>query len=294
MSDNVTNDDVYVEGKNMYKIDGFQLSYEFNFLESYDIGWRSVIGVISDILSKGGLPKFFLASLGLNKNRLKEIENILKGISDAVNYYKGSYVGGDTNSSDNSGWIDIVGIGEALCYKSVDNIKRGDKVIITSPIGYNSIIFISYVNNWKISIPLKYKLKYKHPIVNPHLQDIFSQNCDSIHYSLDISDGLIVSLYNLVERSKLGIEITKMPVSEDVLNIANNYKIKLLDLLKFSGEEYESIFVVDKDFYQKIINQMKLLGLNPVVFGEISDRQGVYFNGELIRKTGWDNFLGWF
>ena len=289
------NDDVYVDKEGfMYKIDGFQLGYTFDFMDYYDLGWKAVTAAVSDVFSRGGEPKVALASIGIEKEKIDKIEEIVKGIKDACDYYQISFVGGDLNSSSSSGWIDISVVGKVLCNTKAENVREGDSVIITNPIGYTSLVFISYLNSWKIKLNYIEKNKIKHPIVNKRITSIFKKYCEHIHYSTDISDGLIVSLYNIIERSKKGIKLIRIPVSNYINDKIVEYHIKIDDILKFSGEEFEALLVVDRNYTDEILDFMKYLGFSPIYIGEVTNTNSLEFNDRIIKKTGWDNFTGWF
>ncbi|BAK54224.1 thiamine-phosphate kinase [Sulfurisphaera tokodaii] len=288
-------DDVYVDkDNNMYKIDGFKLDYTFNFMDFYDIGWKAVTAVMSDIFSKGGVPKFILSSLGIDKKYVSQIEDIVRGIKDASDYYGSQYIGGDLNSASTTGWIDIAGVGKAICYKDVKNIQENDIVIISNFIGYTSIVFLSYINNWKIKLTETEINKVRHPIINRRIKDLFENYCSSINYSTDISDGLIVSLYNIIERSKKGIELLDLPFSKNVIEKTYEYGIKIDDLLKYGGEEFETLIVVKHDNASEIIDYMEYLGFSPNIIGRVTSRAVLEYKKSIIKKTGWDNFTGWF
>ena len=285
-------DDVYSDGKLIYKIDGFQLSYTFPFMSGYDLGWKAVTSTVSDIITKGGKPYLFLASLGIRN--LNEIEEIVKGISDAVNYYGGKYVGGDLNSSDGSGWIDVVGIGNVTCNFN-RKISEGDVIIITNPIGYTSLVFLSFLKSWTIPLSAKLINKVKHPIVNKGLLKVIEEYCEVISYTTDISDGLVISLYNIIERKNISIELDKIPFDPEVESFAQRHAINEAELLKYSGEEFESLLVVDKNYVDELINEMKRYGFEPIVIGKVAKSSiPLLYKGKRLEKTGWDNFLGWF
>ncbi|MFP3201788.1 MAG: AIR synthase related protein [Sulfolobus sp.] len=288
-----TNDDVYYDGKLLYKIDGFQLSYSFNFMTFYDLGWKAVISSVSDVISRGGIPKTFLVSIGIPKDKISKLEELVQGVSDAIDYYTGIYAGGDLNSSDGSGWIDVSIIGEAICYKP-PKINEDGLLLITSPIGYTSLIFLSYLKSWSIKLPEKAKGKIRHPIVNKQLPEFIKNYCDEIYYSTDVSDGLLISLYNIMERSGKGIRIYNFPIADEVMEVSKEYSISLMDLIKYGGEEFETIFIVKKSQADKIIDELKNLGYNPIIFGEIINEKKIVYKDRKVEKSGWDNFLGWF
>ena len=296
---NSIRDDVYTEKGLIYKIDGFQLSYTFSFMDLYDLGWKAVISTVSDIISKGGIPSLFFSSIGIPKSKLDKLENLIEGIADAIKYYHGKYVGGDLNSSDGSGWIDIMGIGLSTCNSNKD-IDDGDVVIISNSIGYTSLVFLSYVRSWNIYLPKKVINKIRHPIVNKGIVKVIEKYCTNISYSTDVSDGLIVSLYNIVKRKNVTVELKQIPIDPEVKEMTDSLGVEIKDILKYSGEEFETLLVVRKSVVEEVMREMRKYGLNPIVIGEViknensEGKNNVLYKGEVIENTGWDNFLGWF
>lgn len=296
---NSIKDDVYTEKNLIYKIDGFQLSYTFPFMDLYDLGWKAVISTVSDIISKGGIPSLFFSSIGIPKSKLDKLESLIEGIADAIKYYNGKYVGGDLNSSDGSGWIDIMGIGLSTCNSNKD-INDGDVVIISNSIGYTSLVFLSYVRSWNIHLPNKVINKIRHPIVNKGIVKTIEKYCTNISYSTDVSDGLIISLYNIVKRKNVTVELKQIPIDPEVKEMTDSLGVEIKDILKYSGEEFETLLVVRKSVVEEVMREMRKYGLNPIVIGEViknensEGRNNVLYKGEVIENTGWDNFLGWF
>ncbi|MEM3911081.1 MAG: AIR synthase related protein [Saccharolobus sp.] len=289
-------EDVYISGNKGYKVDGFKLSYTFPFISYYDIGWKAITAVVSDLITKGVRPNIFLVSLGLNVNlEVEKSEELFKGLSDAIHYYKGKYVGGDLNDSDSNGWIDIFAEGDVVCNINGE-IKTGDLVLATDKIGYTTNVFISYLNQFIIPILHKSLIKTKHPVVNRSLLYFIRRYCPYVKYSTDISDGLIVSLYNIISNIRLGIEISEFPIDENIFILLKKYlKMNKLDILKYSGEEFVSLFVVDRSSpLDSILSDLKYLGFNPIVFGKIIDNKAIVYKNQEIKITGWDNFLGWY
>ncbi|ARM75852.1 thiamine-phosphate kinase [Acidianus manzaensis] len=294
INENVLNNDVYSDGKKMYKIDGFSFSYIFPFMDYYDIGWKAVTAVASDIISSGGKPELVMSSLGIDPNfNVEDLELIFHGIYDASKYYGFKYVGGDTNSSDKIGWIDIAGTGKVVCNFN-SNPERSD-IIITGDLGYTSKVFISYLNNFKIAIDKNCLLKIKHPIVNKALIKIYSQFCNKIIAATDISDGILISLYSLSRRLNKTIEINEFPINSKILSDLSSFGYTINDILKYSGEEYESLIVVKHEVSEDLLKALSYYGFNPKIIGSINNEGNkIIYNNSEVKISGWDNFKGWY
>lgn len=288
----ITSDDVFEEDNHMLKIDGFRLGYTLPFMTPYDMGWKAVTAAVSDIFGKGGEPKYYLSSIGVNPEReVEELKFLFQGIADAVKYYGGRYVGGDLNSS-SEGWIDIAVYARSVCYKPYSLIKENDQVIITNPIGYTSEVFSSLYLDPTIKPSYLSVLKVKHPIVNRHLVNIFQMFCDKISSSTDISDSLFVSLQNVVSETGLGIDIVRLPIQPQYKERLDLLHVDIINFLAHGGEEYESIIFYRGD-PQPLLVEMYSKGFRPMVIGRVKPSQGLTFNNQEIDVRGWDNFSGY-
>jgi thiamine-monophosphate kinase len=288
--------DVYTEDGFTYKIDGFQLSYFFSFMDYYDIGWKAVTATVSDIITSGSKPRIILSSIGVNSEMEdKQLEDLFYGIIDATEYYEAKYVGGDLNNSEKNGWIDISGIGTKLCdIKS--NPEEGDIVIISDEIGFTSEVFISYLNNFNIPIHEISKLRVKHPIVNKNILNFYKEFCNYIVSSTDISDGLLISLQNLSDRLNYSILIEEFNINPSVYENLRRYGYGVNDILKYSGEEFSSLFVVKQEKAKEMIEWLYHYNFSPKILGKLGkERENeIKYKGNKLAISGWDNFKGWY
>ncbi|AEB94130.1 MAG: thiamine-phosphate kinase [Metallosphaera sp.] len=286
--------DVYSEDNVVLKIDGFPLTYTLPFIDFYDIGWKSVIAVMSDMLSYGAKPRVVLSSFGLDPDTdLTQAEMLVRGISDASSYYQIIYGGGDTNSS-KEGWVDIASWGTRICEKR-PNSEPGDLVYITGEIGYTTGVFMWY--NSKGNIPLKYEamIKLKHPVVNRGLIRAHEKLCDSISLGTDISDGILVSLDKISKLINNKISLERVPLAYFITDMINQGVISFEEALRQGGEEYESLFIVKKDKESMFLNVMADNGINSIKIGKIEKGEPeVLLNNIKQEIHGWDNFKGWF
>ncbi|AWR99485.1 thiamine-phosphate kinase [Metallosphaera hakonensis] len=294
VSSNV-NLDVYEEGGIGLKIDGFPIKYTFPFMDFYDIGWKAVIAVMSDLLSYGVKPSVVLVSFGLNPDmEVDDAKRLVMGVNDASRYYGSSYGGGDTNSSTNSGWIDVSAFGNIIC-KERPKSAAGDLIFVTGKLGYTTSVFLWYNSGGKFPLDHESMLRLKHPIVNRALLKVHQKLCDTISLGTDISDGIMVSLDKIARYVGYGIKLDYLPLTPHIKAMIDNKVITLEDVLKISGEEYETIFVVKKEKVSQFLEVINKIGIEIIKIGELVDNYPQVSIGPTKQEIhGWDNFKGWF
>ncbi|QKQ99848.1 thiamine-monophosphate kinase [Metallosphaera tengchongensis] len=286
--------DVYVHDGIVLKVDGFPISNTLPFMDLYDIGWKAVVATFSDLISSGSVPKFILSSVGLNPElEVDEAQMLMKGIKDAADYYESSYVGGDTNSTNGSGWIDIVGCGELICHDR-PKPEPGDIIFITGKLGYTTNAFLWYTSKGKVPLLNEAKQKLMHPIVNRTLIKLHKKACGVVAFSTDISDGLLVTLKKMINYLGNGVNLHQIPLIDFTQELVDNGTYGIEDILKFSGEEYETIFVVKKPNSKMFEEIAKSDGLNVIRIGEVIESKSITLNSKMLEIHGWDNFKGWF
>ncbi|BCU67273.1 thiamine-monophosphate kinase [Sulfolobales archaeon HS-7] len=288
-------DDVYFDGNMLFKIDGFSLEYKFPFMTYYDIGWKAVTAAVSDIFSRGGSPRYLLGSFGINQGTVEDVLKLVEGINDASKFYGSKYVGGDINGSSGDGWVDIAVVGENICYKELSEIRPGDMIIISNEIGYTTEVFLSFFRNIPDFTFSKLSSLYvKHPVFPKEINKVFANYCEKISSSTDISDGLLISLANVLLANGLGANIINLPYNRRVLTLSHEIGITEDEILKFSGEEFQALLFINPYHANNIIEYMRFLGMNPVVIGSVMASPVIIYGNREIEIHGWDNFKGFY
>lgn len=100
------------------------------------IGIDAVAMCVNDVLVQGAIPLFFLDYLAVGKNRPKDIERLVKGVSEGCIDAECALIGGETAEMPDlyeDGHFDIAGFSVGVVDKSnlitKENIKAGDKLI---------------------------------------------------------------------------------------------------------------------------------------------------------------------
>ncbi|WP_255446827.1 hypothetical protein [Sulfolobus sp. B1] len=98
-----------------------------------------------------------------------------------------------------------------------------------------------------------------------------------------------------MENFNFGIKINDIPIDDSVMNVLRNHNISESDIIKYSGEEFIPILILDKySPLELILNDLKLLGYNPTIMGRIIIGDKLIYRDSNLKITGWDNFLGWY
>jgi len=258
------------------------------------VGRKAIIASASDIASKGHKPTYFLVTFNIPRNlKESEIKSIVRGIKKGIKEVGGNLIAGDTNESK-----EIV--------ISVTTIGYGNKPPVKRSLGKegNIIATVGDFGNAAAGLllalgKLKAKGEFSNLInaVNEPIarikEGIALGKKEILAGATDSSDGLAISLYNMVKNSKnLGVVIENLPASEDAKKFAELNNINLEDLVLYGGEEYSLVISVKKDkekFLKEKINGTKITKIGRVVKGS-----GVWLRkgNKLIKvkNKGWEHF----
>ncbi len=239
------------------------------------IARKSVIASISDFASKGVKPRHCIISVGIPKTYSKNnLQKLITGFKKVSKEYGVDIVGGDTNESKEL-VIDcsLVGLTNTYHIPRRYGARPGDLVVVSGEFGYTSSGF--KIINTKCPATRKFKTRALSSILQPKpnfglgltLSDFFSSSMDS-------SDGLATTLYELADQSGVDFLITSLPTSNDVHHFASSNSINVEDLVFFGGEEYETVATVRKSNFKK----MELIAAKKNI--------RMYVIGEVIRGMG--------
>lgn len=265
--------DMMVEGVH------FNLSY----ITPYQLGFKLVSVNVSDIYAMGGVPRYLLLNLAMNKNTTKEaFDNFFDGVERATHLYRLSLIGGDISSTNRGMTLSATVIGYAQKSLSRSGAKIGDRIYVTNNLG-DSACGLALLKMIKTPVPIERincgakvkgvramskdsmlysfysKLLAKglewndvEPLLRRHLLPEARNPKGFIRYAtsmIDISDGLLIDLSRLCDESKVGarIFIKNIPLSLELKKIASHLGISPTKLALSGGEDYELLFTTQRD-----------------------------------------------
>jgi thiamine-monophosphate kinase len=222
--------DMMVEG------DHFRLDWS----SPEQIGSKLMESNVSDVVCKGGRPRFAFVSVCLTKETSVEfMDGLYRGIYASAERHGVMLLGGDTTH----GPIHVFNlclIGEAgRRVPSRGGARVGDRLCVTGELGGSTA-------------GLKLLLKGKPGYLDKHLDPrsrLVGEGEAIARYasaSIDVSDGLASETRHICERSGVGarIDCAAVPLSPETLAAGKSLGLDPLDFALYGGEDYEIWFTV--------------------------------------------------
>lgn len=272
------------------------------YITPMDLGKRAMVSNISDIGAMGGSPLCALVSLGLKSQTLvSDVEAIYRGFLSELNPFGASIIGGNMTKSEHTLFIDITLIGQAEKGKIVrrSTAKAGD-VILTTGYPGESAAGLCLLNTHPVED------LSGHPLVQafntPSHRAREGEVIAKAGYAtamIDISDGFLGDLGHICQDSGVGaiIELEKLPVREELLQVAAQLGRNPYELLLQGSDDYELIITCPFENVDKISSSVAALSDIPISeVGRIVDvAEGIrltHADGtqRLVSPAGWDHF----
>jgi thiamine-monophosphate kinase len=259
--------------------DSFVMGVHFGkYFTPYLMGYKSVVGALSDIAASGGKPKYLIVALGLPTGDIKLVKEIYKGMNKVCSSYEVEVIGGDMVKS-TSLFLTLTVIGETKVVVSRSGAKIGDLICVTGDLGSVGLELL------KSSDKLNFTSKLFQPFPRISEGIILANYVSSM---IDISDGFLKDLCQILTTSSVGAKVyTKnLPIKKETKEMAETMNVDVTKIALNSGEEYELLFTIGK----KEINFIKGK-INFTKVGEIiSSSQVVDENNLPLKVEGYDHF----
>lgn len=214
--------------------------FKFSFVNPYSVGKKAVYVNISDVLSMGALPLFFLVTIGINPSmEAKDIARLYQGMRQAGREFGAVMIGGDTTESKHDFFIDVSMIGKIITksYLGRDKAKVGDCIAVTGNLGESAYGLHLFMKGSKIKVLNRYVKRYASP--KPDLtvwKEIVKR--DITRAMMDVSDGLLIDLGRMMTESRTGAIVHLENVPMPSILKRNN----LENLALAGGEDYQFLF----------------------------------------------------
>ncbi len=271
-------------------------------MNSYQIGRKSVIMNVSDLLVKGVKPSGLIISFGLPREMKKyEFIELLKGIIDYSVKFNLDYIGGDVNETKEL-IINPTIFGfkspSAMIYRR--GLKLGDILVANNKFGLTGVGFDILLNkrggphefpNYERSI-----MSVLEPKITGNEAFILSER-NLATSSIDSSDGLSKSLQELMlSNPNLGFEIyfNDDLIDAEAIKYSNEFNVSLEDLVLSGGEEFIHLFTIDPSDFNTAQQEIQSKYGQIFKIGKVLSGEHIYIvkEGEKkeIKSHGFEHF----
>lgn len=258
---------------------------------------KSIVSCISDLAAKGVRPHAAVISLGIPKScstRRPNIEGLAEGFAIASNEFGVKIVGGDTNEAGEL-VIDCTMIGfPRFKVPTRNGAKPGDFVIISGAFGFapaGLAILLQDAN--AITVSSSFRKHAVKSVLEPYPRQSFGLALARyFSSSIDSSDGLAVSLYELASQSEgVDIIIYGIPAVEGLDKFAEENSLDKHELVFHGGEEYEIVATISHTKIRQAEAAARKAGVSLHVIGRVQRGSGnVFVRNKLLENRGYMHF----
>ncbi len=279
--------------------------FDLSYMPLKHLGYKSVMVNLSDVYAMNGNAEQITVSIAVsNRFPLEAIEELYAGIQLACETYNVDLIGGDTTSSTKGILISVTAIGKAekedVVYRS--GAKDTDLVVVSGDLGAAYLglqvlerekqVFQVNPNNQPELDQYTYLIERQlKPEARKDVPKLLKELEVKPTSMIDISDGLSSEIMHICSQSKVGCKIyeEKIPLDPQVISACEEFDIDSTMVALSGGEDYELLFTVSIDDYEKIKGNPHL-----TVIGHITEQnQGMNLvtraNQEIeLKAQGWN------
>jgi len=262
------------------------IHFDLSWTDPSQLGRKALAVNLSDIASVGGIPKYFLISLGLPKNlSLSFVSSFYRGLKKEAKRFRVELIGGDTSLSKKT-VINICLLGEGrrkdLLFRR--GARVGDDLFVSGTLG-DAALGLRILQK-------KGKIKGIEGLIKKHLSPCprieLGQAIAKHHWAtamIDVSDGLLIDTSHLLQESRVGVRVWegRIPLSRLYRKWIRYFSKDPYQLALSGGEDYELLFTAPPELRERISSLARSLRIPITRIGEILPvKQGLH----IIKTDG--------
>ena len=262
------------------------IHFEQAWMDPYHLGRKALAVNLSDIAAMGGIPRYFLLSLGLPRDlSLSYVSRFYRGLREMARPFRVDLIGGDTSLSQKL-IVNICLLGEgkreALLYRK--GAEAGDDLFVSGSLGDSALGLKILKSEGARGKPRSLVERHLSPRPRVALgQAIARQRLANA--MIDVSDGLLIDAGHLLEESGKGARVweERIPLSRPFRKRILSYSQDPYSVALSGGEDYELLFTAPPSARDRI-SSLSLLHRIPITrIGEIlAPRKGF----RIVKRDG--------
>jgi thiamine-monophosphate kinase len=265
-------------------------------MRPWQIARKSIVACVSDLSAKGVKPPYIcVISIGVpTKYSKSEIKELANGFKKASKEFGVKIVGGDTNKSSEL-IIDcnIVGfLDYDIRVPKRNGAKPGDLIICSGKFGYSASGLKILMRNAKAKGQFRKNAVLS--VIRPKPQQRFGiYLAKYFSSSIDSSDGLAISLYELARQSKVNFFVDHIPAVNGIKEFAKKNHLDDKSLVFYGGEEYEIVATIPQANLERARSLTKRSKLKLYVIGRVEKGYGNVFTRNKEKRYSILDYYGY-
>jgi thiamine-monophosphate kinase len=227
-------------------------------------GWMAVAVTLSDIAAMGAAPRYILLAVGLDQPR--HLKKILEGAVSCAERFGASVVGGDLDAHTELTLVSTgIGLVDPRSIVRRSGANPGDVIAITGTPGRAQAALVGYT---------QFACALYEPI--PAVMEGIALGKAGASAMMDVSDGLALSLYDLLDANDCGFSIytAMVPLPPEVpLDEAREFAL-------YGGGDFGLLFSIPPGLLVDI-------GISYTVIGTVISDRAVLLDGDPMPKRGY-------
>lgn len=241
------------------------IDFDLSCITAEALGYKLITINVSDIFAMKARPLYALLNLSLKKEQTTHFfDDLISGISEALQRYNISLIGGDLSAARDDTVLSATIIGEVTNAVLRSGANVGDKIYVTGTLGDSACGLYLLMHKSKTFNSLDTQLINEYIyLINRHCKptarDTQAIDCSSM---IDISDGLNFDLHRLCTASAVGAVIYKeqIPLSPAILQICSTLGLDPYEFALSGGEDYEMLFTTSKPLPSDLSYKVTCIG----------------------------------
>lgn len=273
------------------------------------LGYKTVAVNVSDLCAMNATPTQIIIGLGFsNRFSVEALDEFYEGVYAACSHYKVDLIGGDTSTSQKGFIISCTAIGEVAPdqYVTRKGAAKGELLCVSGDLGaaYLGLLLLErekkiFLENPKIQPDLEGEKHIVGRLLKPEARvdiiEYFASSGVRPTAMIDVSDGLSSEVLHICKQSGVGCVLyeEKLPIAEETKLAAFKFNLDPTACALSGGEDYELLFTVKQDDYEKISSNSDIS-----VVGYLTDTEAganIITKGgskHPITAQGWNAFKG--
>ena len=246
-----------------------------------DIGWKALMGALSDLAAMGARPVGALVALCVPSGAGDGATavGVMEGVASASRATGCPIVGGDLSSSGEL-MVSVTVIGDADgAPVRRSGAREGDVVLVTGACGGSAAGLRVLRSGGAVG---GLGEAYRRPVARLGAGVAARQAGASA--MIDVSDGFALDLHRLADASGVGFELSEIPVAQGAT----------LDEAMGGGEDYELVITMEPGRVEGFLARCRdVTNFPPFAIGTVTKNATIRtLNGDELARNGWQHCIG--